>query len=82
MASSVASPPLKSLSTTDMAAVTVVSDGTPYGTDVIDQDGKKIVGWSKATVVIGPRGPSRLFLEFAAVQCEARDLIPEERKQS
>ncbi|MBL8518198.1 MAG: hypothetical protein JNM76_14650 [Betaproteobacteria bacterium] len=63
-----------------MAAVTVVSDGTPYGTDVIDQDGKKIVGWSKATIVIGPRGPSRLFLEFSAVNVEAHKLELEERK--
>lgn len=63
-----------------MAAVTLVSDGTPFGTDVLDQDGKKIVGWSKATVVIGPRGPSRLFLEFAAVHVEAHELEIQERK--
>lgn len=53
-----------------MPHVRIESDGTIQGSRIIDQDGKEILGWSKVTWLIGPRGVARAYVEFPAVELD------------
>lgn len=54
-----------------MPKARLVTDGTAVGTHVYDQDGKEILGWSKLTLQINPRGVTRAYIEMQAVEAEA-----------
>jgi len=51
--------------------IKIISDGTPLGTKVLDENGIEITGICEVTWFIYPDGPARARLTFANVEIEA-----------
>lgn len=58
-----------------MAQVQIVSDGTATGTRLIDADGKEIIGHSRVSWSVGPKGVAKVYVEFDAVKLNAPGVL-------